>query len=162
MPTDLMPTVSFEAAVQSRVDEMIDACTRCGKCVEACPVKTPAGITAPAQEVITGVIDILRTGDGPAASRRWASTCMLSGDCIKACDEGVNPRFLLAMARLAMAKAKAEPHQQRREGVEGFRKLNLDVTVQSRMQSSDDVLARLGQKVAAGGAGDAAADFVFY
>jgi heterodisulfide reductase subunit D len=152
----------FEDALSGRIDEMLDACTRCGKCVEACPVKTPAGVTAEPESVITGVIDILRGGDGTADSRRWASTCMLSGDCIKACDEGVNPRFLLAMARLAMAKAKAEPQERRREGVDGFRKLNVDVTVQSRMQVDDDVLARLGQKVAAGSAGDAAPDFVFY
>jgi heterodisulfide reductase subunit D len=141
---------------------MLDACTRCGKCVEACPVKTPAGVAAPAQEVITGVIDILRGGGGPTAARRWASTCMLTGDCIKACEEGVNPRFLLAMARLAIAKAMA-PRECRREGVEGFRKLNLDVTVQSRMQAGDDVLVRLGQKVAAGAAASGVApDFVFY
>src|ERR1700720_2780918 len=96
----------FEDTLSGRVEEMIDACTRCGKCVEVCPVKTPAGVSAPSHEVIVGVIDILRTGDGPAASRRWASTCMLTGDCIKACDEGVNPRFMLTLARLAMAKAK--------------------------------------------------------
>jgi Fe-S oxidoreductase len=141
---------------------MLDACTRCGKCVEACPVKTPAGVTAEPEAVITGVVDILRGGDGTADSRRWASTCMLTGECIKACDEGVNPRFLLAMARLSMAKGKAEPRERRREGVDGFRKLNLDVTVQSRMQAEDDVLARLGQKVAAGSAGEVVPDFVFY
>jgi heterodisulfide reductase subunit D len=152
----------FENALSGRIDEMLDACTRCGKCVEACPVKTPAGVAAEPQAVINGVIDILHGGDGAADSRRWASTCMLTGDCIKACEEGVNPRFLLAMARLAMAKDKAEPRERRREGVEGFRKLNLDVTVQSRMQADDDVLARLGQKVAAGSSGDAAPDFVFY
>jgi heterodisulfide reductase subunit D len=152
----------FEDALSGRIDEMLDACTRCGKCVEACPVKTPAGVTAESEAVITGVIDILRGGDGSSDSRRWASTCMLTGDCIKACDEGVNPRFLLAMARLAMAKDKVEARERRREGVEGFRKLNLDVTVQSRMQVNDDVLARLGQKVTAGSAGDVAPDFVFY
>jgi Fe-S oxidoreductase len=152
----------FEDALSGRIDEMLDACTRCGKCVEVCPVKTPAGVTAETEAVITGVIDILRGGDGTADSRRWASTCMLTGECIKACDEGVNPRFLLAMARLSMAKDKAEPRERRREGVDGFRKLNLDVTVQSRMQAEDDVLARLGQKVAAGSAGDVAPDFVFY
>jgi heterodisulfide reductase subunit D len=152
----------FEDALSGRIDEMLDACTRCGKCVEVCPVKTPAGVTAEPEAVITGVIDILRGGDGTADSRRWASTCMLTGECIKACDEGVNPRFLLAMARLSMAKDKAEPRERRREGVDGFRKLNLDVTVQSRMQAEDDVLTRLGQKVAAGSPGDAAPDFVFY
>ena len=156
----------FEDALNGRVEEMLDACTRCGKCVEACPVKSPAGVTAPAQEVIGGVIDLLRTGDGPASSRRWASTCMLTGDCIKACDEGVNPRFLLAMARLVMAKASSEPRERRRQGVETFRRLNQDVIVQSRMQLDGDVLARLGQRVAAGSRGRDAAegppDFVFY
>jgi heterodisulfide reductase subunit D len=153
----------FEDALSDRIDEMLDACTRCGKCVEACPVATPAGVAAPAEEVITGVIDILRAGEGSADSRRWASTCMLTGDCIKTCEEGVNPRFLLAMARLAMAKAQSTPQEQRREGVEGFRKLNFEVTTQSRMQLDDDVLARLGQKVAAGSTdGAAAPDFVFY
>src|SRR5215831_4692514 len=157
----------FEDALNGRVQDMIDACTRCGKCVEACPVKTPAGVTAPAQEVVAGVIDILRTGDGPAASQRWASTCMLTGDCIKACNYGVNPRFMLTLARLAMAKAKTEPREQRRQGVETFRKLHLEVTVQSRMQLDDDVLERLGQRVAAGSSGKDASgrpapDFVFY
>ena len=63
----------FEDTLSGRVEEMIDACTRCGKCVEACPVKAPAGVAARAQDVIVGVFDILRTGDGPAASRRRAS-----------------------------------------------------------------------------------------
>jgi heterodisulfide reductase subunit D len=157
----------FEDALSGRVQDITDACTRCGKCVEVCPVKTQAGVAAPAHEVVSGVIDILRTGNGPAASRRWASTCMLTGDCIKACDYGINPRFMLAMARLAMARASTDPHEQRRQGVETFRKLNLEVTVQSRMQLDDDVLARLGQKIAAGsggkGAGEGPApDFVFY
>ncbi len=157
----------FEDALNGRVQEMIDACTRCGKCVEVCPVKTPAGVVAPAADVIGGVIEILRTGGGPDASRRWASTCMLTGDCISACNYGINPRFMLTMARLAMAKAAAEPRERRRHGVEAFRKVNLEVTVQSRMQLDDDALARLGQKIAARSAGedashDAAPDFVFY
>ncbi len=157
----------FEDALNGRIQEIVDACTRCGKCVEVCPVKTPAGVKAPAQEVVSGVIDILRTGDGPEASRRWASTCMLTGDCIKACDYGVNPRFMLAMARLAIAKKDTEPREQRRRGVETFRKLSLEVTVQSRMQLDDDLLARLGQRVASAASdGEEGTkpppDFVFY
>ncbi len=155
----------FEDVLNGRVRDMVDACTRCGKCVEACPVATPAGVTAPAHEVIGGVIDILRNGNGPEASRRWAASCMLTGDCIKACDDGVNPRFLLTMARLAMAKAAA-PRERRRQGMEAFRKIHQEVTVQSRMQVDDDVLERLGQRVAARSSGEAgdgrAPEFVFY
>ena len=88
---------------------------------------------------------------------------MLTGDCIKACEEGVNPRFLLAMARLAMAKGNAEPHAQRRQGVERLPQAQSRRHRAIAMQVNDDVLARLGQKVTACSAGpDAAPDFVFY
>src|SRR6185437_13993847 len=101
-------TETFESALQARVDDMLDACTRCGKCVEACPTTGPAGLGTQARDnpaaVIGGVIDILRQGEGNDAARKWAKACLLSGDCIKACDYGVNPRFLLNMARVAMAR----------------------------------------------------------
>jgi heterodisulfide reductase subunit D len=163
-----MPPI--EDALNGRAADMIAACTRCGKCVEACPVTTPAGVAAPPQEVISGVIDILRGGDGPEASRRWAATCTQTGDCIKACNYGVNPRFLLTMARLAMAQAATAPREQRRQGMEAFRKVHHDVTVQSRMQLDGDALERLGQRIAArsadapGGKDQQGSppDFVFY
>src|ERR671923_1853617 len=98
-------TISFETALADRAQAMADACTRCGKCVEVCPVTGPGGVKAEPVAVISGIIDILKTGDGPQASRKWANACVLSGECIKACDYGVNPRFLLGMARLAMTRA---------------------------------------------------------
>jgi heterodisulfide reductase subunit D len=159
MSTDL----SFEAAVEMRVDEMVDACTRCGKCVEACPSVKPAGIAdAPPQDVITGILDILRDGEGTEASRKWAQACTLSGDCIRACDEGVNPRFLLAMARVAMAKAANDLPTRRRQGLERYRDLGRDVSVLSQLQLNDEVLERLGQKSAAASVPSEPPDFVFY
>jgi Fe-S oxidoreductase len=159
MSTDL----SFEAAVQSRVDEMVDACTRCGKCVEACPSVTPAGIAGAAPtEVIGGILDILRDGHGSDASRKWAQACTLSGECIKACDEGVNPRFLLAMARVSIAKASHDLPARRRQGLERYRDLGRDVTVLSQLQLNDEVLERLGQKSASVSAPGEPPDFVFY
>src|SRR3954468_7966861 len=135
---------TFEAALQTRVNEMLDACTKCGKCFEACPITGAAGIAeADPRATIAGVLDIVRTGDGPAAARTWASSCVLSGECIKVCDYGVNPRFLLNMARVAMARAKHDPRQQRKLGVEGFRLVARDVTQLSRLQLSDAQLARL-------------------
>ena len=99
-------TDTFETALSARVAAMADACTRCGKCVEVCPVTGAGGVDAEPRAVIAGVIDILRTGGGPEASRKWASACVLTGECIKACDYGVNPRFLLGMARVAMARQR--------------------------------------------------------
>src|ERR1700730_16897038 len=153
-------TETFEAALAQRVDAMLDACTRCGKCVEVCPVTGPGGVNAEPRDVIAGIIDIVRSGEGPQASRKWASACVLTGECIKACDYGVNPRFLLGMARVAMARRKDEPRDQRRHGVEGFRKVALDGSHNSQMQLDDELLARLGQRGSA--QPDSPPDFVFY
>ena len=60
---------------------------------------------------------IVRMGIGPEASQQWAKACMLSGECIKACAYGVNPRFFLAVARVQSTKhARAETHQPPRVG----------------------------------------------
>ena len=97
-----MNNISFETTLGDRVNQMLDACTKCGKCVEVCPSVRPAGILDASQkDIISGVLEIVRAGEGPDASRKWAKSCMLSGECIKACDYGVNPRFLLAMARVS-------------------------------------------------------------
>jgi Fe-S oxidoreductase len=155
---------SFETVLQARVDTMVDACTRCGKCVEACPVTEAAGLKAQARDnpvgVIEGLLDILRHGDGNEAARKWASGCAFSGECIKACDYGVNPRFLIHMARVEMARAKYDEREQRRGGVEDFRKVARDVNHIARLQLDDALLQRLGQGAKA--PGDELPDFVFY
>src|SRR5215831_10861754 len=107
---------------------MLDACTTCGKCFEACPITGAAGIAgANPQQTLKGVLEVLRNGNGPDVSRKWASSCVLSGECIKVCDYGVNPRFLLTMARVAMARAEKDVQEQRKQGVDGFRLVARDV-----------------------------------
>jgi Fe-S oxidoreductase len=143
-----MAETAFEAALTARTADMLDACTRCGKCVEVCPVAKPAGVgDATPESVISGVLDIVRTGEGPAASKAWAKGCALTGDCITACGDGVNPRFLLAMARLALAKQSVELRDRRKQGIENFRLIADGVNVLARMQLDEDELARLGQQV---------------
>ncbi len=157
---------TFESALQARVASMIDACTRCGKCVEACPVTAAAGLETAARDnpvgVITGVIDILRGGQGTDAARHWAAGCVRSGDCIEACDYGVNPRFLLSMARAAMARAANDESTLRKRGVEGFRHVARDVNAISKIQLDDALLKRLGQGAKQAGESGEQADFVFY
>jgi heterodisulfide reductase subunit D len=143
-----MTETAFEAALVARTTEMLDACTRCGRCVEVCPMAQPAGVgDATPESVISGVLDIVRTGDGPAASKAWAKGCALTGDCITACGDGVNPRFLLAMARVALARQSSELRDRRKQGIENFRLIADGVNVLARMQLDEDELARLGQQV---------------
>ncbi len=142
-----MTASAFESALTARTDEMLEACTKCGKCVEVCPVIGPAGVNAEPEQVISGILDIVRTGSGPEASRAWAKGCALTGDCITACNYGVNPRFLLAMARMKMAQDANEPRERRKKGVENFRLVADGSNVLARMQLSADELTRLGQKV---------------
>ena len=102
----------------------------------------------------------MRHGDGNEAARKWASGCLLSGECIKACDYGVNPRFLLYMARIEMAHAKddggAAPRR-RRSLPQG----RGEVKHLSQMQLDDALLARLGQGANSRATGEKP-DFVFY
>ena len=143
-----MTETAFEVALLARTADMLDACTRCGKCVEVCPMAQPAGVgDATPESVIAGVLDIVRTGEGPAASKAWAKGCAMTGDCITACGDGVNPRFLLAMARVALAKQSVELRDRRKQGIENFRLIADGVNVLARMQLDEDELARLGQQV---------------
>ena len=98
-------TAAFESALDARVAEVLERCTKCGACVEACPMPGPAGLdVGDPKAVAGGVIDLLRGGAGTPEAARWAAICSGSGSCIPACRDGVNPRFMLAMARLALLR----------------------------------------------------------
>jgi len=161
-------TIGFNTALQERVEAMLKACTRCGDCVNACPIATPAGITAEPAEVVGGVIDILRGGGDNASAEAWATSCAMSGDCVRACNYGVNPRFLLAVARARIAQAAHPPADLRKRGIAAFRTVSRDVTHLARMQLDNALLERLGQVVegrstlGTGTAPSEGPEFVFY
>lgn len=151
----------FMTALQARVADVLEACTRCGKCVEVCPMPDAVGIDrGNAESIAGGVLDILRDGSGPEQSVRWAEACTGSGYCIGACEYGVNPRFMLAMARTATRRHKGETAV-RDGGAAAFRHMSKGVRVLSRLQLPLDRIARLGP---AYDAADAAAtpDIIFY
>src|SRR5215467_12015672 len=73
-------SISFLDALRGQVDHILDACTRCGKCVEACPMVEPAGLDPADGVAITdGVLDLLAGGGGTKAAERWAQVCTTAG-----------------------------------------------------------------------------------
>ena len=152
----------FLVALDARRNATLNDCTRCGKCVEVCPMPGPAGINASDPEAIaSGVIDIVRTGAGPEISARWASVCTGSGHCIPACPEGVNPRFMLALARIALRRGEGEDAV-RDASSNRFRQMGRGVRVLSRLQLPPDLLLKLGQIRAETDEGTGTPDVIFY
>ena len=98
-------TGDFKGGLEERARSIADACTRCGKCFEVCPMVEPADLSdADSEGVLTGIVDILRAGDGTPEARKWAEVCSYSGFCLNACDYGVDPRLMLILARLSLYK----------------------------------------------------------
>lgn len=140
--------VPFADALQARTQDVLDRCTRCGRCFEVCPMPAPAGLAdRNAVGVVADVHDIIRGGPGSAEAERWAQVCSGSGHCIPACPEGVNPRFMLALTRTAIQR-RAPPDVQHSKGSAGFAQMGRGVRVLSRMQLPAAVLARLRHGVA--------------
>src|SRR5882724_12079274 len=153
---------AFLATMDLRVRVILDRCTRCAKCVEVCPTAAPAGIDTSEPAAIVGdVLDILR-GEGDPSSRgaRWANACTGSGRCLSACDDGINPRFMLAATRLKLNQRRAvkERHV---TGQAGFKKMSEAVKVLSRVQLPADLLARITRSARADDS-EAAPDVVMY
>jgi Fe-S oxidoreductase len=132
----------FVATLDARIGEILDRCSRCGKCVEVCPTAGPAGIDTREPTAIVGdVLEILRGGGDPESrGARWASTCTGSGRCISACDDGVNPRFMLAATRLRLNERRSAS-ERHATGQAGFQKMSEGVKVLSRLQVPADLLA---------------------
>lgn len=133
---------AFIATIDRRISEILDRCTRCAKCVEVCPTAAPAGIDTSEPAAIVGdVLEILRgAGDPSSRGARWANACTGSGRCLSACDDGVNPRFMLAATRLRLNERR-QANERRITGRAGFRKMSAAVKVLSRLQLPADLLA---------------------
>ncbi len=154
----------FLEAVQQRVAETLDACTRCGKCVEACPMVEPAGLDqANAVAIVEGTLDLLAGGAGTADAERWAQVCTNSGSCIPACSYGVNPRFMVNMARVAAKANRLGDDGVRRAAHQYFNTMGRSTRVISRLQLPPEVHARINPPLrAADEYGETPPDIVFY
>jgi len=101
-----LQTAAFLDYLEREKHDILDHCTQCGKCVEVCPMPqyAPAIAQADAQLVVGRVLALLRTGAVSPEAQAWAQSCSNSGRCIPACPEGVNPRKMLALARLELRR----------------------------------------------------------
>jgi ferredoxin len=155
-----MMSTSFLESLDARSDAIVDACTRCGACVAVCPTPALTGNDAddPAA-VAAGVIAILQAGDGPEPARRWAGECCGTGHCLAACEHGINPRFMLLMARRALAQGRAR-EQRRAAGKAAFQSMGRGVRVLSRLQLDPALLEKLNPS--SHPERDAPPDLVFY
>lgn len=157
-----MDQMSFTDVLKAQTDRILDACTRCGKCAEACPMTEPAGVdTSDAPALVGGVLDLLRGGAGTANAERWATVCSNSGKCIPACDDGVNPRLMINLARIA-SKTKQGEAAVRKAGHSYFNSMSRGTRIISRLQLAPDVLARLNPPLRPAGDYDGSPEIVFY
>src|ERR1044071_5149350 len=154
--------ISFVDALRGRVDDILDNCTRCGECVRACPMVEPAGLDPEdAVEIVGGVLDLLQGGAGTKDAERWAQVCTNSGKCIPACNYGINPRFMVNMARVA-SKAKLGDDKVRRAASEYFNSMGRSTRTIARLQLPPEVLARVAPPLRAAEEYTEQPEIVFY
>jgi Fe-S oxidoreductase len=99
--------------IRRETERILGACTKCGKCVEACPMtRYSAPLTgANPVSVATGILALLRGEPGTPEALGWASVCVRSGTCIPACPANVNPQMMVRIARMTAAGGLGGPAQ---------------------------------------------------
>ena len=140
--SETVGTAGFLDTFRARGAAIAEACTRCGDCFRACPMVEPAGLAAADPEEVTGaIVDLITGGTGNADAIRWADVCSGSGNCIPACQHGINPRFMVQLARgFARRNAGSAPLPTRWR--EPFQNMSRGVRVLSRLQLPPETLAR--------------------
>ncbi len=140
-----MDALTFDQALRLQTEDILGRCTRCGACAEICPMPAPAGLNTSDPKALTAGILSLLQGGVHADARRWAEVCSGSGHCIPACPHGVNPRLMLALARVA-TQAAIPSSDKRQTGFIRFGAMTKGVRVLSRLQLPPDTLARFADR----------------
>jgi heterodisulfide reductase subunit D len=136
-------TAGYVADFRARGEAIAEACTRCGDCFRACPMVPPAGLgEADPEATAGGIIDLITGGPGTAEAARWASVCSGSGNCIPACREGINTRFMVQLAR-GFARTQAGDKPLNTRWRQGFQTMSRGVRILSRLQLPPETLARV-------------------
>jgi heterodisulfide reductase subunit D len=135
--------MDFIEALNTRIQDVASACVGCGKCFEVCPMKGPIGLSeADPKNVLGGIIDLIRGGNGNEAAERWAGACSSSGLCRDACDYGVDPLFLVKMANYANIRRR-DGAAVRKNAASSFRAVAKSLRMVSRLQLGRNEVAQL-------------------
>jgi heterodisulfide reductase subunit D len=135
--------MDFIEALNTRIQDVASACVGCGKCFEVCPMKGPIGLSeADPKDVLGGIIDLIRGGNGNEAAERWAGACSSSGLCRDACDYGVDPLFLVKMANYANIRRR-DGDAVRKNAASSFRAVAKSLRIVSRLQLGRNEVAQL-------------------
>jgi Fe-S oxidoreductase len=142
-------TQGFLDLFHTRGAAIADACTRCGDCFRACPMTEPGGIAAAdPSATAASIVDLITGGPGSEDAIRWTEICSGSGNCIPACQHGINPRFMVQMARgFARRTRDGAPLETRWR--KQFQGVSRGVRVLSRLQLPPETLARFRPSPAA-------------
>jgi len=156
---DMIEADRYLDLFRARGAAIADACTRCGDCFRACPMTDPGGIVeADATETTAAIVDLITGGNGNQEAIRWGEICSGSGNCIPACAHGINPRFMVQLARgFARRQRNGAPLETRWRNA--FQTMSRGVRVLSRLQLPPETLARFKRPL---GVRATPPDVVFY
>lgn len=88
----------WRAYLDSQRQAILDRCTTCGDCFRVCPIVQFTSLKGSSpEETVDVVLDVLRGRPPDQDAMTWAQACTRCGRCIEACEEGVNPRKMLAL-----------------------------------------------------------------
>ncbi|MDH3602036.1 MAG: (Fe-S)-binding protein, partial [Candidatus Tectomicrobia bacterium] len=141
-----MQTEAFMDYLEQEKQDILENCTRCGKCVEVCPMTEYTEVRdADPVHVVSQVIKLLATGETSPEAEAWIKSCAKSGTCIPACPEGVNPRKMLSLANLELKRhsASTDPLAARRAAQDNFKGLRDAIQLMLNVQLMPEDIQRL-------------------
>ena len=141
-----MQTEAFMDYLEQEKQDILEHCTRCGKCVDVCPMTEYTEVRdADPVYVVSQVIKLLATGETSPEAEAWIKSCAKSGNCIPACPEGVNPRKMLSLANLELKRYSASPGPlaARRAAQDNFKALRDAIQLMLQVQLMPEEIQRL-------------------
>jgi len=123
------------------VADVLDRCTRCGRCFEVCPMTRYSErlAAASAPEVVGDLLEVFERRPASPQALDWIKLCTQSATCIPACPEGINAMLMLRVARMGALGSLGGPRQMGgREDPLFFRR----ITAFSETQFTDEELEK--------------------